>query len=99
MSLTDFLISPQAPEPSAAVARPAAKSSRPDAGGFRLGVLDNGKGNADHLLKFLVGYVKEALPVASVTWLRKTSMSHPSQEEIYSKLVAEADLVVSAIAD
>ena len=35
--------------------------------GVRLGVLDNSKGNADHLLRFIVEGVKAVVPVASVT--------------------------------
>ena len=67
--------------------------------GIRLGVLDNSKGNADHLLKFIVDSVKSAVPVASVVTLRKASVSLPAPNEILDQLAEEADVVVSAMAD
>src|SRR5689334_21781455 len=52
MSKTITLVSPYAPPPaqSGKAAAPRAKSSK----GIRLGVLDNSKGNADHLLGMIV---------------------------------------------
>ena len=67
--------------------------------GLRLGVLDNSKGNADHLLRFIVEGVKAAVPVASVVSLRKESVSLPATGPLLDRLAAEADLVVSAMAD
>jgi len=69
------------------------------AGGIRLGVLDNSKGNADHLLRFIVEGVKAALPVASVVMTRKGSVSLPAPGEVLDQLTREADFVVSAMAD
>ena len=98
MSSTGFLISPVAPEP--AVSTVTKGGQRPPlARALRLGVLDNGKGNADHLLRFVTAGVKELVPVAEVVWLRKSSMSHPAPHEMLDKLAAEVDFVVSAIAD
>ena len=68
-------------------------------GGIRLGVLDNSKGNADHLLRFIVEGVKAALPVASVVMTRKGSVSLPAPGEVLDQLTREADFVVSAMAD
>ena len=67
--------------------------------GIRLGVLDNSKGNADHLLKFIVDAVKASVPVTSVVTLRKASVSLPAPSEILDELAKEADVVVSAMAD
>jgi len=67
--------------------------------GLRLGVLDNSKGNADHLLRFLIEGVRAALPIASVVALRKDSVSLPAPAGILDQLAAEADCVVSAMAD
>jgi hypothetical protein len=67
--------------------------------GVRLGVLDNSKGNADHLLAMVVGGVRAALPVASVVSLRKDVVSLPAPKAILDRLTAEADFVVSAMAD
>ena len=68
-------------------------------GGLRLGILDNSKGNADHLLRFIVAGVKALVPVASVVTLRKGSVSLPAPQDILDQLSAEADFVVSAMAD
>ncbi|HEX2831024.1 MAG TPA: hypothetical protein VHP37_32115 [Burkholderiales bacterium] len=94
-----FLISPVAPEPSAGPATAAQAQPLPAAKALRLGILDNGKGNADHLLRFVADRLQQLFPVESLVWLRKTSMSHPAQQEIYDRLVSETDFVVSAIAD
>jgi len=43
--------------------------------------------------------VKAAVPVASVALLRKDSVSLPAPGSILEQLAAEADFVVSAMAD
>lgn len=91
-----LLVVPEAPAPAAAA---AAESRKAGKSGLRLGVLDNSKGNADHLLRFIVEGVKAATPVASVLSLRKESVSLPAPGPILDRLAAEADLVVSAMAD
>ena len=90
------LVVPEAPAPAAAVAAESRKSGR---SGLRFGVLDNSKGNADHLLRFIVEGVKAALPVASVASLRKDSVSLPAPGPILDRLAQEADFVVTAMAD
>ena len=90
------LVVPEAPVPATAAVREQRKFA---AGGLRLGILDNSKGNADHLLKFIVDGVKALVPVASVVSLRKGSVSLPAPKEILDRLAAEADFVVSAMAD
>jgi hypothetical protein len=90
------LVVPEAPSPQAvAVTEARAVAS----GGIRLGVLDNSKGNADHLLKFIVDGVKALLPVASVVSLRKDSVSLPAPADILDRLAAESDYVITAMAD
>ena len=91
-----LLVVPEAPAPAAAA---AAESRKAGKSGLRLGVLDNSKGNADHLLRLIVEGVKAAMPVASVVSLRKESVSLPAPGPILDRLAAEADLVVSAMAD
>ena len=49
------LVVPEAPVPATAAAKAQRKFAQ---GGLRLGILDNSKGNADHLLKFIVDGVK-----------------------------------------
>ena len=90
------LVVPEAPVPAPAA---AAQQRKAAGGGLRLGVLDNSKGNADHLLNFIVEGVKAALPVASVVMTRKGSVSLPAPAEILDQLTREADFVVSAMAD
>ena len=90
------LVVPEAPVPATAAAKEQRKFA---AGGLRLGILDNSKGNADHLLKFIVDGIKALVPVASVVSLRKGSVSLPAPKEILDQLAAEADFVVSAMAD
>jgi hypothetical protein len=90
------LVVPEAPAPAAAA---TAERRKPGKGGLRLGVLDNSKGNADHLLRFIVEGVKAALPVASVVAARKGSVSLPAPADVLDRLTREADFVVSAMAD
>jgi hypothetical protein len=90
------LVIPEAPAPAATA---VVDERRIEKGGIRLGVLDNSKGNADHLLKFIVDAVKSSVPVSSVVMLRKGSVSLPAPAEILDQLAAEADVVISAMAD
>ena len=90
------LVVPEAPAPAAGA---LAAQRRIEKRGVRLGILDNSKGNADHLLAMVVEGVRAALPVASVVSLRKGSVSLPAPKDILDRLTAEADFVVSAMAD
>ena len=90
------LVVPEAPVPATAAATEQRKLA---AGGLRLGILDNSKGNADHLLRFIVDGIKAQVAVASVVSLRKGSVSLPAPKEILDRLAAETDFVVSAMAD
>ena len=97
MSQTIRLVVPEAPSPQAVAATEARAVAK--GAGIRLGVLDNSKGNADHLLKFIIDGVKALLPVASVVSLRKDSVSLPAPADILDRLVAESDYVITAMAD
>lgn len=90
------LVIPEAPVPVAAAAAETRKAGK---SGLRLGVLDNSKGNADHLLRFIVEGVKAAVPIASVVMTRKGSVSLPAPADVLDQLTREADFVVSAMAD
>ena len=90
------MVVPEAPAPGGEA---VVDERRIDKRGIRLGVLDNSKGNADHLLKFIVDAVKSAVPVTSVVTLRKSSVSLPAPADILDWLAGEADVVVSAMAD
>jgi len=69
------------------------------AGGLRLGVLDNSKANADHLLNLLIDGVKKEFAVSSVVLKRKPASSRPATDKLLDELAQEADIVISAMAD
>jgi len=90
------LVIPEAPPPAAAA---TGRQRDFQAGGIRLGILDNSKGNADHLLKFIVEGVKAQMKIASVVSLRKPSPSIPAEKAVLDELTEKADCVISAMAD
>ena len=96
MSKKVVLVVPEAPAVQAAA---GAAQRELSSSGLRFGVLDNSKGNADHLLRFVVEGLRSALPVKSVVTTRKASVSLPAPREILDRLALEADVVVSAMAD
>ena len=91
-----FLVVPDAPiEEVAQLKTSCTLSSR----GIRLGVLDNSKANADHLLQLIVEGVQKEFKVDSVVIRRKPASSRPATDEMLDELAKEADLVISAMAD
>ena len=90
-----FLVVPDAPIEDVA----QLKASRKLSGGIRLGVLDNSKANADHLLNLIIEGVKKEFKVDSVVIKRKPASSRPATDQILDELAKEADLVISAMAD
>lgn len=95
MSEAAMWIIPEAPSPS----ETSVVSARKVKGGLRLGILDNSKSNADHLLGMIIEGVKAKLPVASVVALRKPSPAAGASPDVLDRLAAEADCVISAMAD
>ncbi len=96
MANKTLLVVPEAPAPGGAASVDERQIGKR---GIRLGVLDNSKGNADHLLRSIIDTVKSQVDVASVVSLRKASVSLPAPGEILDQLTKEADVVVSAMAD
>ena len=92
------LVTPDAPPPKPAPT-PEVTRRKLDPKGIRLGVLDNSKGNADHLLAMIVEGVRAEIPVKSVVSLRKPHVTFPATKEVLDQLDAEADVVISAMAD
>ena len=91
-----FLVVPDAPIEDVA----QLKASRTlSGGGIRLGVLDNSKANADHMLKLIVEGVRKEFKVDSVVFRRKPASSRPATDAMLDELAKEADLVISAMAD
>jgi hypothetical protein len=91
-----FLVAPDAPMEEVAQLKPERSLG---AGGIRLGVLDNSKANADHLLSLIVEGVKKEFNVDTVVVRRKPTSSRPATDQMLDELAKEADLVVSAMAD
>lgn len=89
-------VSPEAP---VAAAAPIAVERRGDAAGIRLGVLDNSKSNADHLLQFLLDQAGASLPIRHTIKRRKPAASRPAAADVVEDLAREADFVLSAMAD
>jgi len=92
-----LLVVPEAPVQQAAAA--ATQRTIAAGKGLRLGILDNSKSNADHLLNMLVEGVKAQMAVASVVALRKPTPSLPADQKVLDQLAEEADVVISAMAD
>ena len=91
-----FLVVPDAPIEEVA----QLKSNRTfNSAGIRLGILDNSKANADHLLNLIVEGVKKEFKVDSVVVKRKPTSSRPATDQVLDDLAKEADLVISAMAD
>lgn len=91
-----FLVVPDAPIEDVA----QLKSSRSlGSDGIRLGILDNSKANADHLLNLIIEGVKKEFKVSSVVMKRKPASSRPATDQVLDELAQEADLVISAMAD
>jgi hypothetical protein len=95
MAMT-YLVVPEAPMEDAVQLKSGRKLNE---NGIRLGVLDNSKSNADHLLALIVDGVKRDFKVNSVVVKRKPASSRPATAAMLDELANEADLVISAMAD
>ena len=90
------LLVPEAPAPIVEAVKDQPNLKRTE---VRLGVLDNSKSNADHLLRFVMEGLKAELPIKTVVATRKGNVSLPASKEVLDKLAAECDFVVSAMGD
>lgn len=72
------------------------KTSR---GELRIGLLDNGKANAGHLLRHVEERLRAILPVKSSIVLRKAHVGVGASAAFLDRLAAEADFVISAMAE
>ena len=98
MTQTIRLVIPAAPAPAQS-SQTQTPQRRVSDKGIRLGVLDNSKGNADHLLKMIVEGVRAQIPLASVIVVRKPYVSMAAPPATLDQLAREADVVISAMAD
>ena len=90
------LLVPEAPAPAVEAIKDKPKLRKAE---VRLGILDNSKSNADHLLRFVMEGLKGELPIKTVVATRKGNVSLPAPKEIIEELAAECDFVVSAMGD
>jgi hypothetical protein len=96
MSQTILWVNPEAPPAGAPVA--AERPALPTAA-IRLGLLDNSKANADHLLAHFAERTRGLLPIKQIVSRRKRTAGLPADPAVLDELAKEADLVVSAMAD
>lgn len=92
-----LLLVPEAPAAEPEVVN--AHQRKLDVNALRIGLLDNSKANADHLLRMLAEHVAVQMKVKSVTSLRKGSVAIPAAAAVLDQLARESDLVLSAMAD
>jgi len=93
---SDVFVIPEAPFPSNAEVAVKAKAGNKL---IRLGVLDNTKGNADHLLDLMVERVQSRVSIDSVLRLKKPTAGLPAPADVMDRLTQEVDCVVTAMAD
>lgn len=67
--------------------------------GKRIGLLDNRKGNADHLLRAIATRLQTQYGAADVVMRQKATYSRQAQPEILEELARDTDFVIAAIGD
>jgi hypothetical protein len=67
--------------------------------GLRLGVLDNAKWNANRLLRKTVTKLQREFSFAAVNYYRKESFSKGADRALIETIVANNDIVLTAIGD
>lgn len=67
--------------------------------GKRIGLLDNRKGNADHLLQAIANRLQSQYGVGAVIIRQKATYSRQASPEILEELARDADFVIAAIGD
>lgn len=67
-----------------------------DLRGKRLVLMDNGKPNADRLLKEIYAILEPELQPSSVTW-KTVPTTFPASDELLDEIAAECDLVIEAV--
>jgi hypothetical protein len=67
--------------------------------GVRLGVLDNTKWNANRLLRRTVAKLQQESSFAAINYYRKESFSKDADPALIETIVADNDIVLTAIGD
>ena len=68
-----------------------------DLAGLRVGLLDNGKPNADLMLDYLAAGLNEQFAFKSIVRRRKTSVGRAAEH--LDELAAQCDIVINGVAD
>ena len=92
-----IVLIPEAPPPQSEETVEA--PGRLKATDLKIGFLDNGKGNADHLLRFVLKGLEDEVKIKAPITQRKANVSLAAQREILDRYAAESDLVITAMAD
>ena len=67
--------------------------------GFRLGIIDDSKKNADVLLEALADVLRTQYEIAEVRWHRKPSASRPADPAALKDLAEHCDAVIIGVGD
>ena len=67
--------------------------------GLRLGILDNTKWNAGRLLRKIAARLDDRFHFAALNYYRKESFSKPADPALLATIVADNDIVLTAIGD
>lgn len=67
--------------------------------GKRLGLLANGKTNANRLLQLVAELLKERYELGEVVLVDKRNATAPASDEVLARLLPQCDAVVTAIGD
>ncbi len=88
-------------DPTGTEARLETRLAKRDGGlsGKRLGLLANGKRNADVLLRMVGGLLVERYGVQEPVFVDKRDASRPASDGVLDELLPRCDVVVTAIGD
>jgi hypothetical protein len=67
--------------------------------GFRLGILDNTKWNANRLLRKTAALLEERHGIGAVSYYKKESFSKSADPALIAEIAAGNDIVLTAIGD
>ena len=87
------------PEEMSEDTAPTAQVTTPRVSKLRIGILDNSKSNADHLLSHLAMRIGDHMTVGGVVIGRKPGTALAARPDVIDMLVKEADCVITAMAD
>mgnify|MGYP000569082463 CR=1 FL=1 len=84
-------------QPTGAQARLAPRPTSLE--GLTIGLLDNGKRNADQILEFVARQLGELYPGLQFERFRKPSAYKPAPEELLDQVAARCRLVITGVGD